>query len=255
MSWHTGPLALFDLETTGVDPHRDRIVSAAIIRIDPNPGQRPTVTTSDWLLDPGIEIPEGAASIHGITTERARAGGMGAGGAVQEIAGLLNQLSHRSYTVVGHNVSYDLTMLWAECVRHDLNLFAAKIRGIRPVVDTMVLDKWTDTYRKGSRRLVDVCAHYGITLSEQDAHGAAADALAAGRLGWSIAAKYPGSRMDAVALHDWLVQCKREQAESFGRYLVKQGKPDDVSREWPVESPPPGWAPDQLPVAPERVAS
>ena len=30
MSWHTDRLALFDIESTGVDPHRDRIVTAAL---------------------------------------------------------------------------------------------------------------------------------------------------------------------------------------------------------------------------------
>ena len=32
-SWHEGRLALFDLETTGVDPHRDRIVTSAIVLV------------------------------------------------------------------------------------------------------------------------------------------------------------------------------------------------------------------------------
>jgi uncharacterized protein YprB with RNaseH-like and TPR domain len=30
MSWHTGRLAAFDIETTGVDPESDRIVTAAV---------------------------------------------------------------------------------------------------------------------------------------------------------------------------------------------------------------------------------
>ena len=40
MSWHTGPLALFDLETTGVDPHRDRIVPPDSARALAEAGQK-----------------------------------------------------------------------------------------------------------------------------------------------------------------------------------------------------------------------
>ena len=54
-------------------------------------------------------------------------------------------------------------------------------------------------------------------------------------------------QMDPFELHDFLVGEKRAQAESFGKYLLKQGKTDDVSREWPIQPAPDGWAPDQLP--------
>ena len=249
MSWHLGPLALFDLESTGVQPHYDRIVSAAVIRIDPdaNPAIRSTVTPRTWLLNPGIDIPEGAAAIHGITTEQAKASGAEAGPAVYEIADHLRNLSAAGYVVVGHNVSYDVTMLLAETIRHELPGWLSEcIANLRPVADTMVLDKMLEPYRKGSRRLVDVCRHYGIELSEVDAHGAEADAMAAGRLAWAICQRH-GYRADATSLHEELVRAKRDQAESFGKYLVKQGKVDDVSRSWPIQEFPAGWSPDQLP--------
>lgn len=241
--WHTGPLALFDTETTGVDPHRDRIVSAAIIQVTPGSEKVEHV----WLLDPGIDIPEGAARIHGITTEQARTSGANAAGAVYEIAQRLLELARADYTVVGHNVVFDLTMLHAESTRHGHTEHAAGLQAIRPVVDTMVLDKMLDPYRKGSRRLIDTCRHCGIELADADAHGARADALAAGRLGWAICHRR-GYSIGAQDLHDDLVKAKRAQAESFGKYLLKQGKTDDVAREWPIQPAPDGWAPDQLPV-------
>lgn len=235
MSWHNGLIVMFDLETSGVDPHRDRIVTAACIEVGPGvPRQART-----WLLNPGIEIPEGAEPA----------------GAIYEIAQLLARAAHAGAAIVGHNVVYDLTMLWAELTRHGMSAEADQIAGLECVVDTMVLDKWADPYRKGSRRLVDVANHYGVALSEEDAHGAEADALAAGRVAWKIAQAKPSLQVGVAELHGWQVAWKREQAESFGRYLTKQGKTDDVSREWPVQSPPAGWSPDQLPVAREAVAS
>jgi DNA polymerase-3 subunit epsilon len=77
-------LAAFDTESTGVNTESDRIVTACIAHIDGTGSGAPVVR--EWLVDPGIEIPEGAVKVHGITTERARAEGMSPAPAVAEIA-------------------------------------------------------------------------------------------------------------------------------------------------------------------------
>jgi DNA polymerase-3 subunit epsilon len=174
---------------------------------------------------------------------------------VWDIAHAILEATGQRIPIVGHNVTYDLTMLVAECIRHGHTAEADDLRAARPVIDTLVLDKWADKFRKGSRKLVDVAAHYGVTLTDADAHGAAADALAAGRVAWHIANKYPGAQMNPFELHDFLVTEKRAQADSFGKYLVKQGKTDDVAREWPVQEFPPGWSPEQEPAAREAVTA
>lgn len=255
--WHRGPLALFDTETTGVDPHRDRIVTAAIV--ETTPGQSRPYRSSLWLLDPGIEIPAGATAIHGITTERAREDGMDAAGAVHEIAEHLIALSRNGIPVVGHNIRFDLTMLWADLVRHGSPL-AEGVRALRPVIDTMVLDRWVDPWRPkaptarrkdparcGSRKLVDTARVWGIRVEEAQAHGAEYDALTAGRIAWQICEAYPGATIPAGELHDVLIEQARGQAESLAAWLVKSGKTDDVAREWPWAPPPADWSPDQPP--------
>jgi DNA polymerase-3 subunit epsilon len=62
-------LAVFDLETTGIDVDSCRIVTAHVGVIGPR-GE--VVEQRQWLVDPGIEIPTAATLIHGVTTERAR---------------------------------------------------------------------------------------------------------------------------------------------------------------------------------------
>ncbi|MCA1943131.1 MAG: 3'-5' exonuclease, partial [Yonghaparkia sp.] len=79
-------LAVFDLETTGVDVRTARIVTACVAVLDASGA---VVARRDWLADPGVEIPEGAAAIHGITTERARAEGRPAAEVVAEVVGEL----------------------------------------------------------------------------------------------------------------------------------------------------------------------
>src|SRR5690606_40999666 len=63
-------LLAFDLETTGPDPRTAHIVSSALIAIDGADKKE-----RNWLADPGIEIPEGATAVHGITTAYARENG------------------------------------------------------------------------------------------------------------------------------------------------------------------------------------
>ena len=59
------PLTVIDLETTGLDPQRDRIVEFAVLRVRPDGDVR--VTGSH--LNPGIPIPPAATAIHGIRDE------------------------------------------------------------------------------------------------------------------------------------------------------------------------------------------
>ncbi|MCB1182650.1 3'-5' exonuclease [bacterium] len=58
----TRPLAVFDLETTGIDVEKDRIVQLAIIRVEPYGTRR----TFETLVNPERPIPPEATAVHGI---------------------------------------------------------------------------------------------------------------------------------------------------------------------------------------------
>ncbi|NTV39533.1 MAG: DNA polymerase III subunit epsilon, partial [Demequinaceae bacterium] len=147
MSWLDGPMVGFDTETTGVSPTSDRVVSAALIR-----RERDSVETRTWLIDPGVEIPERATAVHGITTERARAEGAAPEVALEEIASALAEALAAGIPVAGFNVQYDLTILDAELARHGLVTLTQRLPGgVRPIVDPLVLDRHLDRYRKGPR--------------------------------------------------------------------------------------------------------
>lgn len=227
--WHTRPMAAFDIETTGLDVEADRIVTAALWRIDPARGAKEVTT---WLADPGIEIPAEAAEIHGITTEQARAEGRPAAEVVAEIAAALEAVAADGLPVVVYNAPYDLTLLDREIALHRPG---APLSAQPLVVDPFVLDKHVDTYRRGSRKLVDVCAHYDVPLAQEEAHGAAADALAAARLAWRIAAAHPEiAEMSAEDLHQAQVKWKAEQSASFQEYLRRRNPEAVVDGTWPL---------------------
>ncbi|RSD21983.1 exonuclease domain-containing protein [Amycolatopsis eburnea] len=229
--WHERILVSFDLETTGVDVETARIVTAAVVTINPIAG---SVDTQQWLADPGVEIPEQAAAVHGITTEMARASGRPAAEVAAEIAAALDAGWRAGGTLVVFNAPYDLSLFGHEMARHGVTVGGEQLQ-LGPVVDPMCLDKHYDRYRPGSRKLTAVAAHYGIQLSELDAHGAAADALAAARVAWKLARCYPQlGAMTHEELHTNQVAWYREQAEGLAKYFRQQGKDDHVPTEWPI---------------------
>lgn len=57
------PLIIFDLETTGTDPQRDRIVEMAAIKLWPDG----TKESKKRRFNPGIAIPKEASAVHGIS--------------------------------------------------------------------------------------------------------------------------------------------------------------------------------------------
>lgn len=233
MSWLDEPMVGFDTETTGVNPLTDRIVTAALITR--TGAGEPTVRT--WLIDPGVDIPAAASAVHGVSTERAQAEGQQPADALDEIAGLLASALGAGVPVVGFNVQYDLTILEAELARNGLPTLAERLGGtIRPVVDPLVLDRHLDRYRRGKRKLIDMCATYGVVVNADSLHAADADVLATLDLVGAIAARYPTLGEVALSdLHDQQIEAHRVWALHFASYLAGKGITDDLpSPLWPV---------------------
>ena len=62
----TRPICFFDLETTGMNIAKDRIVEIAILKVHPNN----TTESKTWLVNPGVKIPDEVIAIHGISNEK-----------------------------------------------------------------------------------------------------------------------------------------------------------------------------------------
>ncbi len=225
----TSAVGVFDLETTGIDVGRDRIVTAHVGMLDASGS---VTRAQDWLADPGVEIPAGATAVHGITTERARREGRPAGEVVTEVVGALRALLDAGVPVVAYNAPYDFSLLKHEAVRHGI----APIIDPSPVIDPLVVDKAYDRYRRGKRTLEVVAAHYAVRLD--GAHDASADAVAAGRVAQAIAERFADSLPPTAAeLHTRQVSWARAQADSLTEYFVRIGRidPDDtVDGRWPI---------------------
>lgn len=152
-----------DLETTGLDPRRDRIVSLAAV-----PFVRAEATAAlTMLVNPGQPIPPSSTTIHGIDDAMVAdaTGEVAAVRRLDEVCG--------GQVIVGHRVRFDLTVL-------------ARVRGgAAPVprpeaalcterLATALHPTWSDV------SLDRVCAAFGVRIDGR--HTAEGDAVAAGRL-------------------------------------------------------------------------
>lgn len=247
-AWWQGRLCAFDVETTGVDVEEARIVTAAVVLV--GGGLMPEPMT--LLVDPGIEIPEEATAIHGVTTEKARADGLPARNALTGLRAVLEVAIDAGYPLVCFNARFDLTILDRELRRHGLDPLP-----MAWVVDPLVLDKHLDRYRRGSRKLDAICVHRDATLDE--AHDAAYDAVAAARLAYRIGQRgeivrrvrngaegrekaalkreWEDVRHDLGRLHDFQARIARDQALGLADHFREKGQLADaasVRTDWPL---------------------
>lgn len=225
MTW-THRIAVFDTESTGVDPVEARLVTAFVGMLD---GNGDLERGTDWLADPGVEIPAQASAVHGITTEVARAEGEPISEVLEKIVASLDWINRHAIPLVIYNAPYDLTLLDSECRRHGVT---PPQEGIR-VVDPLVIDRAVDKFRKGKRTLTDSAAVYGVELL--DAHDAAADAIAAGHLALALSQKYPAEvDVPLDQLHDMQIAWCQEQADDFEAYMRSQRDPEfRADGRWP----------------------
>ncbi|KXP00859.1 exonuclease domain-containing protein [Tsukamurella pseudospumae] len=227
-AWHDGRMVAADTETTGVGADA-RIVTACVML----PGEQPQT----WLLDPGIPIPDDAAKVHGVTTEKAQADGMDYRAGLRQIADAIDLATH-GRALVGFNVSFDLTVLARECERVGVGFTVPEW-----IVDPYVLDRAIDQYRKGSRQLAATAQVYGVDLV--DAHTADADARAAGRIAQVMARRAAEQRhgdpfgalhgLTFEQLHAWQAAQHRKRQDSFRAYRQGRGESwEDIDSGWPL---------------------
>jgi DNA polymerase-3 subunit epsilon len=225
-SWHELPHAAFDLETTGRDPHTARIVTASIILVN---GQGVVLQHHEWLAAVEEDIPDEAAAIHGVSTERARAEGRPAPEVTAEIAGVLGGFFAAGIPVLAFNACYDFTVLNRECERFGLTVPAPA-----PVIDPYILDKQVDRYRRGKRTLTALTEHYGVGF--ENAHTSAADVMATLGVARAMAGRYPVLHGDAADLHRAQIGWAGAQAASFQDYLRRKDPAAVVDGAWPTRS-------------------
>jgi DNA polymerase-3 subunit epsilon len=192
------PLAVLDLETTGVDPATDRVVEVSVLTVLPD-GDRQHRTRR---VNPGVPIPPAAAAVHGITDAD-----VAGEPAFAHVAGGLDAFL-RGCDLCGFNLKrFDLRLLYTEFKRAGI---AFDLEG-RALVDPM------EIFHHFERRDLAAAVRYYLGRDHDGAHSAAADVLAAAAILDAMLDRYPELPRSAEDLH---VQFKDPKAvDSGGKFI------------------------------------
>jgi DNA polymerase-3 subunit epsilon len=232
-------LASFDIESTGVDVLNDRMVTASIVYLDPSGN---IISNYEWLINPGVEIPEGASAIHGVTTEIATTQGRNPVESTHEIGSVLSYFLNNGVPVVAYNAAYDFSLLNAEVKRHlqyEHGLAAFLDAGgpiPPPIIDPYILDLRLDKWRKGSRTLTATAQHYGVSL--EAAHRSYDDCVAAAEIARALWTTFPDLQKGTYEeLYELQVEWYHDIMHDRRDYFEKQGKEmNDFSDVWPIRT-------------------
>ncbi|MCB0794899.1 MAG: 3'-5' exonuclease [Flavobacteriales bacterium] len=225
------PLAVFDLETTGVRIGQDRIVQIGLIRIHPD-GSRDEFES---LVRPGIPIPPEATAVHGITdADVANAP------ALEDLAeGLLDRL--KDCDLGGFNcLRFDVPFLSEELFRIGREWDTSSLR----IVDVQRI------YHKMEPRNLSAAVQFYTGGSHEAAHDAMADVKATADVLLAQLEKYQDLPTDVDGLGEFSGDRSRSPDAagklafdqngqiclSFGKYrgwpLVKIGQHDPGYLQW-----------------------
>lgn len=200
------PLCFFDLETTGTDPMRDRIVELSVLRLTPD-GSREVRTRR---INPERPIPAEASAIHGIRDAD-----------VKDCPSF--RLVARSVLeffgdadVAGFNVRrFDVPLLDREFRDCGLEFGLAR----RRVLDAMTI------FHMKERRDLTAAVQFYLGRDHAGAHGAEADVVATADVLAAQLDRYPDLPSDVAALDAVLTPPAPPGAvDRAGKFVLREGK-------------------------------
>jgi DNA polymerase-3 subunit epsilon len=200
------PICFFDLETTGVDVAKDRIVEIAIFKVYPN-GNKESKT---WLVNPEMKIPFQVSQIHGITDEK-----------------VANEPTFKELSGQIYNMIKDADLAGFNSDRFDIPLLAEEL--LRAGVDfdmknRVSIDIQTIFHKMEERTLSAAYKFYcGQTL--ENAHSAEADTMATYEILKAQLDRYPELDNDMKSLSEFTT---RKKSVDFAGFIALNDKGQEI---------------------------
>jgi len=206
------PIVFFDLETTGVNIAKDRIVEISILKVFPN-GNKESKT---WLVNPEITIPKESTAVHGITNEK-----VAQEPTFKELAVEVNKMI-AGCDLAGFNSNrFDIPLLAEELMRVGIDFDMQD----RKAIDVQVI------FHKKEQRTLGAGYQFYCGKELEGAHGAEADTNATYEILLAQVDKYGdiGNTVDALSEYSThgeradfagfiLMNDKKQEIFSFGKY-------------------------------------
>lgn len=198
-----------DLETTGLDPKKDRIIEIGAIRVE----NGDVAGEYQQLVNPGCPIPDFVSDLTGITDEMVEKAPM-IGEVLDEFLKFCGELP-----IVGHQVMFDYRFLKRATVNQGESFE-------RNGIDTLALCRAFMPVEE-KKNLAVACAFFGI--ERERAHRACSDAWDTVRLYTKIARRFGQNKPELFVPKPLIYKVKRDQPASEKqkedlRYFIKYHK-------------------------------
>ena len=194
----TKPICFFDLETTGTNVAKDRIVEISILKVYPN-GNKESRT---WLVNPEMPISPESEAVHGISNEKV----------ANEPT--FKQLSKEIYKIIkdsdlaGFNSDrFDIPLLVEEMLRADIDCDMKN----RVSVDVQTI------FHKMEKRTLEAAYKFYCDKNLEDAHSAEADTMATYEVLLAQLERYPELENNVKKLSEFTT---RKQSLDFAGFIV-----------------------------------
>ena len=183
------PIAFFDLETTGLNVSKDRIVEIAIVKVSPNGNEE----TKTFRVNPTIPIPAESSAIHGIFDEDVKDEPT-----FKEVGKIIAKYIE-GCDLAGYNSNrFDIPLLAEEFLRADIDTDMRK----RKLVDVQTI------FHKMEQRTLTAAYKFYCGKDLEGAHGAEADTVATYEVLKSQLDKYENLENDIDYLSKFSTQNK-----------------------------------------------
>lgn len=180
----TNPVVFFDLETTGTDINKDRIVEICYLKVWPNGNQE----EKHMRINPEMHIPEEASKVHGIFDED-----------VKNCPKFKEEAKNIAKVFEGADIAgfnsnrFDVPLLAEEFLRADVDIDLARHR----FIDVQVI------FHKKEQRTLSAAYQFYCGKNLEDAHTALADTRATYEVLKAQLDKYPDLQNDMKFLSDY----------------------------------------------------
>ena len=196
------PIIFFDLETTGLDIAKDRIVELCYIRVEPNGNEE----ARSMRINPEMHIPEVASSVHGITDDDVKD--------CPTFADVAPQLAatFEGCDLAGFNSNrFDLPLLAEEFMKADVNIDLSHVQAI----DVQ------NIYHKLEKRTLAAAYKFYCGRDLENAHSALADTQATYEVLQAQLDHYPNDLQNDV---DFLAEFSRmnRNIDFAGRFVYDE---------------------------------
>ena len=199
------PICFFDLETTGINITKDRIVEISILKVNPDGSEE----KKTWLVNPEMPIPEVVVAVHGITNEK-----VANEPTFKELAKEINSWI-KDADLGGFNSNrFDIPLLAEEMLRAGVDFDMKN----RQSVDVQTI------FHKMEQRTLTAAFKFYCDKSLEDAHSAEADTMATYEVLKAQLDRYDDLENDTAFLADF---SSRKKIADFAGFIAYDKEGDE----------------------------